>query len=493
MAQLKRYQLAQELALERKLFQLDAQERLLHFSVYTKPDYHVGWHHRIMCSALDDFAAKKIKRLMIFMPPRHGKSELVSRRLPAHIFGQKPNAQIIATSYSASLASRMNRDVQKIMDDQSYKELFPKTKLGGKKEGSKIQATRTTSFFEITGHSGLYRSAGVGGGIVGMGADYIIIDDPIKNQEEADSDIYRQRVWDWYTSTLYTRLEKDAGLLITLTRWHEDDLAGRLIQMMKTAPDADQWQIINFPAIREDMETEQDPRKIGEALWSEKYDVPALKSIHLSVGSRTWNAQYQQRPAAQEGEIIKREWWKFVKEMPTEFDCIIDTWDLTFKESSNSDFVSGLIIGKKGAHKYLLGSIHERMSFTKTIEKMLWVRKTWPQINRTYVEEAANGAALLDTLRPKISGLIGVKPQGSKIARANAIAPQAEAGNLWLLGESHSQCPLWVQEFIEEWSVFPNGRNDDQVDAYTQGISKLNDMGSTDWLPVSLTMANKFA
>lgn len=494
MGELKRYQVNEELQLEKKLLLMDSQEKLKYFSVHVKPDYHVGWHHKVMCDALDKFRRKEIKRLMIFMPPRNGKSQLVSRHLPAQIFGLNPNAQVIATSYSVDLASRMSRDVQKIMCSTEYAQLFPRTVLGGKHSQSGIQATLTNELFEINSHKGSYRCAGVNGGITGMGGDYLIIDDPVKNRKDADSIAYRETVWNWYTSTLYTRLEKDAGILITLTRWHEDDLAGRLIAAAKADPLADQWTIINFPAVREDMETPQDPRELGAALWPEKYDLKALNSIKVTVGSREWNALYQQRPAPTEGAIIKRDQWKFIGDaMPKEFDLIIDSWDLTFKASDNSDYVVGCVIGRKGAHKYLLQVIRDRMTFTQTIERMLQVRRDWPQITTTYVEDAANGAALLDTLRPKIAGLIGVRATSSKIARANAIAPQAEAGNLWLPGRSLVDCPLWVQEFIEEWAAFPNGKNDDQVDAYDQGIAKLTEMSCTDWSPLSLTMANKFA
>ncbi|MBR1694479.1 MAG: terminase family protein, partial [Selenomonas sp.] len=186
-----------------------ARRSMARFALYTDPRYKMNWHHRLICDRLDQWIRHKIKRLMIFMPPRHGKSELVSRKLPAYIFGINPDASIIGTSYSADLATAMNRDVQRIIDSEIYNSLFPETTLNGSNirtvSGS---ALRNSDKFEIVGHRGMYRSAGVDGGITGMGGDYIIIDDPIKNRQDANSQTMRQHVWDWYTSTLYTRLEK---------------------------------------------------------------------------------------------------------------------------------------------------------------------------------------------------------------------------------------------------------------------------------------------
>ena len=208
-----------------------ARRSMAEFTLYTDERYQMNWHHRLICEYLDKWINKDVKRLMVFTAPRHGKSELVSRKLPAYIFGRNPDTSIISASYSADLASRMNRDVQRIMDEYRYIELFPESRLYGKNlKDANGKFLRNSDIFEIVNHRGVYRSAGVGGGITGMGGEYIIIDDPVKNREEANSEVYREKLWDWYTSTLYTRLEKDGCILVTLTRWHEDDLAGRLLE-----------------------------------------------------------------------------------------------------------------------------------------------------------------------------------------------------------------------------------------------------------------------
>lgn len=216
-----------------------ARRHMSDFVLYVDRNYQMNWHHQLLCEYLDRLAQKEIRRLMVFMPPRHGKSELVSRKFPAFLLGNKPDTSIISCSYASDLASRMNRDVQRLIDSPEYEQLFPNSRLFGKNIRSTARGSylRNSDIFEIVNHRGVYRSAGVGGGITGMGGEYIIIDDPVKNREEADSATYREKVYNWYTSTLYTRLEKDGCILLTLTRWHEDDLAGKLLKASEDGAD----------------------------------------------------------------------------------------------------------------------------------------------------------------------------------------------------------------------------------------------------------------
>lgn len=224
-AALPQEELTPELAAQKILSRRAARTNLLDFAIYTKPDYEANEHHVYLCEYLDKFVKGEIKRLLVSMPPRSGKSELVSRRLPAYIFGVNPDAHIISCSYSADLSSRMNRDVQRIIDSPRYKYLFPDTSLNASNVRTDAQGSylRNSDVFEIVGHNGMYRSAGVGGGITGLGADFGLIDDPVKNQEEAMSQTYREKAWEWYTSTFYTRLEKDGrlqsaeGVAVTVT------------------------------------------------------------------------------------------------------------------------------------------------------------------------------------------------------------------------------------------------------------------------------------
>jgi len=410
---------------------------------------------------------------MVFMPPRHGKSELVSRRLPAFILGRNPDANIIATSYGADLAARLNRDVQRIIDSPEYSEIFPDTRLFGTNVRTVAQGTwlRNSEIFEIVGHKGVYKSSGVGGAITGMGCNYGIIDDPYKNRQEASSKTVRETIWEWYTSTFYTRLEKNGQILITLTRWHEDDLAARLLKLAAEDPAADRWMVIAFPAVAEENGHPSDPRRPGEALWPDRYPLKELMTIKTIIGSYEWAALYQQRPSPDEGGILNRNWWKFYQQPPAQFDEVLQSWDMSFKETTSGSFVVGQVWGRKGADKYLLDQVRDRMDFPATVQAVRTLSAKWPQAWAKLVEDKANGPAVISTLKREISGLIAVEPQGSKEARAAAVSPDIEAGNVYLPDPSIAP---WVHDFIEECAAFPNGANDDQVDAMTQVLNRLN-------------------
>lgn len=441
------------------------------FVLYVDDNYQMNWHHRLLCDYLDKLACKEIRRLMVFMPPRHGKSELVSRKFPAYLLGRNPDTSIISCSYSADLASRMNRDVQRLIDSEQYLELFPGTQLSNQhtRRFYETRYTRNNNMFEVVDKKGTYRSSGVGGGITGMGGEYIIIDDPVKNREDADSATMREKVYDWYTSTLYTRLEKDGCILLTLTRWHEDDLAGKLLKAAQEG--ADQWTILELPAVCEYPPKPYDVRQEGEALWKWKYDEEALEKMKVTVGSRDWAALYQQHPTPGEGGTFKREWWNYYKVLPDGLYDFVQSWDCTFKDAQSSDYVVGQVWARKGSSRYLLDQVRGRMSFTETLRAIRSLSAKWPQAIRKLVEDKANGTAVIDVLRKEIPGLIPVEPEGGKIVRANAVTAVAEAGNIYLPDPSIAP---WVHDFVEEHAVFPNGANDDQVDAQTQANTYYN-------------------
>jgi len=443
-----------------------ARRHLIEFTKYTNPGYQVNWHHKNLAELLTKMERGEIKRLMIFMPPRHGKSELVSRRFPAYILGKNPDARIISTSYSATLASAMNRDVQRIIDSPEYAQLFPETKLS-----SGIGYLRNSDVFEIVDHKGYYLSAGVGGGITGRGADFAIIDDPIKNRAEAESKVFRDKVFDWFTSTLYTRLEKDACVLITLTRWHEDDLAGKLLTLAQESPQADQWHVISYPAIAGDNLDPTDPRKPGEALWEDKYSRDTLLTIKSTVGTYEWSALYDQNPSPPQGSIIQRGWLNYYKVLPSKFEEVIQSWDFAFDKSDSSSYVVGQVWGKVGADKYLIDQVRDRMNFTESLRAVKNLSAKHPQAKAKFMEKKANGAAIMNSLKREISGIIPVNPDGSKVERLYAVTPQFEAGNVYLPDPSIAP---WVNDYVEEFVSFPNATNDDQVDCTTQALSNLD-------------------
>ena len=449
------------------------------FVEHVQPGYLMGWVHERICAELDRFladaVAKKSPRLMLTMPPRHGKSTLASRCFPAYAFGRYPDMSFIATSYSAALASRMNRDVQRVIDSPEYAELFPATRLAGMDSGTHGQWLRTMDAFEVVGHKGVYRSAGVGGGITGMGADIICCDDPVKDRAEADSPTVSQAVWEWYTSTLYTRLAPGGGIIIIQTRWGDTDLSGRLLEAQAKG-EGDEWRVINFPAIAE---ADEEHRRKGEALHPERYPLEALERIKGAIGTRDWEALYQQHPVPDGGAIFRDEWLQHVylpKDLPAKFDSVIMSWDLAFKSTDASDFVVGQLVGKHGADFYILDQLRGRWSFTETMAQVKELaeraRARFPRIApRILIEDKANGPAVIDALRHEVSGIIPVEPDGSKEARAHAVTALFEAGNVLL--PDRSLAP-WVDEYRLELTRFPSGAHDDQVDATTQALRYLS-------------------
>jgi len=245
-----------------------ARRNVFDFAKFIAPESYVwGWHHALLYRYLDDFAKGKRRRVIIEMPPGHGKSEGCSRNLPAFIFGNDPDCRVIACSYTQDLAAEMNRDVQRIMDSEVYGRLFPKVRLGGENVRALAgKPRRNSDVFDIPGRRGVYKGAGVGVGIGGRRFDLGIIDDPIKDREEANSAAHRERIWRWYTGVFWRRQAKDAGILITTTRWHEDDIVGRIKRKMATG-ECEPYDVLTLPGLATDKRHPDDPRKPGEALW----------------------------------------------------------------------------------------------------------------------------------------------------------------------------------------------------------------------------------
>ena len=424
-----------------------AEDRLLCYAVLQPERYDPAPHHKLIARALQRVERGELKRLMIAMPPRHGKSRLASELFPAWYLGRNPDRSIIACTYAQEFADDIGRKVRNQLSSDLHSRIFP---------GCGLRDDSTSARRFHTNHGGVYFGVGAGGPITGRGADLLLVDDPTKGQEEAESETQRRKLKDWYASVAYTRLMPGGAVIVIQTRWHEDDLAGWLLREHQH----EGWEVLSLPALSDD----------GEALWPEAYPAERLAEIKLAVGSRVWEALYQQRPSPAEGGLIKRNWWKFYRETPAQFDEIIQSWDATFKDTQKSDYVVGQVWGRMGAEKYLLDQVRARMDFTATIQAIRTLSAKWPTATAKLIEDKANGPAIIATLKRELQGLIPVNPQGSKEARLSAVAPQIEAGNVYLPDPSTSP---WVHDFIEEMAGFPNGAHDDQVDALSQALIRL--------------------
>lgn len=436
-----------------------ARRSLLRFAHFTRPYYKANWHHRALCDKLDAFAEGKIKKLMVFAPPRSGKSELVSRCLPAYLLGRNPDARVAAASYAADLARLMGRAVQRSMDEAPYKLLFPATQL----EGSNIRTVadgrylRNSDEFEVVGKKGGYVCRGIGGGLTGRGFDFGIIDDPVKDASEAWSEVVRNAVWEWYTQVFLTRQEANASILLTMTRWHEDDLAGRILN----SDDGKNWELVKFQALNQAYE--------GGTLWPEKYDLAWMEGQKKALGSRSFESLYQQEPRVGDGGIWRTGWFKQWRALPGDLTNYTQSWDFAAKDTKDGSYNVGQVWAERGPDKYLLDQVRFRGGMNDALTMFKALCNKWPQCRAKLIEDKANGSPILNMLEQEIGGLIATNPGvRGKAERAQAVAPFIEAGNVWVPAESN-----WLSDFLSEIEAFPNGAHDDQVDTASQALERL--------------------
>lgn len=444
-------------------FQKVAQNDLIDFAIYTDRTYDPVWLHEEIAKQLMRVERGEVKRLMIFVPPRHGKSELGSIKFPAWYLGRHPDKEVITSSYSADLAQDFGYKTRNLVNSQEYADIF-KTRL---RDDSKSKAKW------LTEEGGGYTATGVGGAITGRGADLAVIDDPFKNREEAESKTIRDKVYNWYTSTLYTRLEKNGAIILILTRWHQDDLAGRLLKAMEEGKE--QWEVIKFPAIAIKDESH---RKQGEALWPEKYDIDALENIKANIGVYDFNALYQQTPIASETQEFKEEQWKYrtleeVLALQTYRTLTIDT---AISQKASADY-TGLCLNftdkennwnikawkeKIGPMELidLLFNLHERFRLDKIgIEKTIYLQAIKPFLD----EEMKRRNRFLPIVELTHN-------QVAKETRIRGILPRYGAGSVYHITGNAS-------DLEEEQISFPKGVHDDVLDAeaYQLQIAKQPD------------------
>lgn len=434
-----------------------AHDHLLPLVLRVNPEYLPGWVHKDICEHLEWFsqavAAGESPRLIINMPPRSGKSELASRVFPAWHLGRNPSHEIIACSYAGSLANDFSKKVRGLLREQSFQTVFPEVSLS--KDSQSVETWNTNK-------GGGYVAAGVGGPITGRGAHVLVIDDPLKNREDAESASTRESIWDWYTSTAYTRLAPGGGVIVMMTRWHDDDLGGRLLQKMDQG-EGDDWRVVRYPAIAEHDELFRDQ---GEALHPERYPVNALERIKRTIGPRDWSALYQQNPVADDGDYFKREdfqWYKQEDLPPLEEMNFYTAWDLAIGQNEINDFTVGITVGvDRKDNIYVVDVQRGRWGSLEIIERMMRVQRVWKAklvgIERGHIlmtmgpilEKRCREERLMmpiEELRPG---------KQDKIARARPIQARMQQHRVFFRKECDATLPV-----VAEMMRFPNGKHDD--------------------------------
>lgn len=421
--------------------------------------------HRFLCDTVQDFIErdtdKAFEILILNTPPQHGKSTTITETLPSWYLMRNPDKNVIEVSYGDDLAERFG------------KRNLEKVKEFGKYFGVSVDKRKATAReFQLSKHRGRMISKGFGSGLTGHTGNLIVIDDPIKNREQADSERQRDAIWDEFRDSIVTRTSAGAKIILIMTRWHEDDLAGRIMAEM-----SDKATMINLPC---ECDEEDDPlgREIGDALCPEigkgNEWLADFKATHTSEqGLRSWNALYQGRPTAKEGNMLHRDWWEYYEVSDYEmgkmrFDTMIMSVDAAFKDEKQNDYVAIGVWAKKGARIYLVDLVNEHLNFTNTVRKIKVMKARYPQISSVLIEDKANGTAIIQVLKDEIFGITAVRPDASKEARVNAVSFLIEAGNVYLPKDKK-----FTWEFVEQCSQFPNGKHDDMVDCMSQALSRL--------------------
>lgn len=423
--------------------------RLGAFTALVSPWWVAANHHRAICQELEALERGETRRLMIFIPPRHGKSELFSVHFPAWWLGRHPNGRVVHASYGADLSNTFSRRVRNMVrDDVRYRLVFPGVSVARDSQS-------VTQWEMAPPHRGGFRSVGVGTGVTGHGADLGIIDDPVKGAEAADSETQRDAVWQWYLSDFYTRLHPDARIVLGLTRWHEDDLAGRIL----ASEDGPNWRVLSLPALSD----------AGQALWPQRYNADTLDAIRRAVGSRTWSALYQQRPAPEDGNVFKRPWFPVVDALPSHARRI-RYWDKA-STRGGGDYSAGALLAESDGLWYIAGMVrgqwssHDRNAVIRQTAALDgWDTPVWVE-----QEPGSGGKESAEITIRELAGydVHAERVTGDKVSRARPLAAQAEAGNVRIVRGD------WNTAFLDEICAFPNAAHDDQVDAVSGAFNHL--------------------
>jgi len=473
-----------------------ARRNLIHFIQRMKPNYEAGWVHRDIGARLERFSLavreKKSPRLMILMPPRHGKSELASVRFPAWHLGHCPDHEIINCGYNMDLPMRFSRWVREIVRDKAYTALFEQCVID--------QESQSAEAWNVTMGGG-FTAAGVGGGITGKGAHVLIVDDPIKNQEEADSVTVRDALWDWYWSTAYTRLAPGGGVLVIQTWWNDDDLAGRLQSRMRAEGSVtDQFDVVKYPALAESFEYENEATQVierfsedlppeakegmkflrapGEALHPERYTKQMLENYRENMPKRMWSALYQQNPVPDEGMYFQKDWIRFEALSPPHYNRnVYQAWDFAWGLKNHNDYTVGVtLVQDENNHLHLVDVTRFRGDTFMVAQEVVDMAIKWGSDPTAPLVLGFEDGGIWQGVKPFMKAVMmernffppfeELKPLTDKMARARNLQGRLQQGRLWLPQEA-----AWVSTVVTELLRFPAGAHDDIVDALAHAVN----------------------
>lgn len=419
---------------------LFARNNLLSYAIAQYSNYRPADHHRKIANALERVVKGQCKRLMIFMPPRHGKSQLASEFFPAWFLGHHPDRYIIATTYAQELADDFGRKVRNQLQDPLYKAIFPECQISSDSaSASKFNTEQKGSYFAV----------GAGGPITGRGAHVLLIDDPIKGREDAESDTSRRKLKEWYQSVARTRLMPNGAIVVIQTRWHEDDLSGWLL----SAHSHENWEVISLPAISEE----------GNPLWPDMYDLPALESIRDSIGSRDWNALYQQNPIPDSGDFFKREWFQFYDTPPTGM-YIYGASDFAVTEGKGDFTEHGIFGVDDKSNIYILDWWSGQTNSAEWIDAMLDLQNQWSTM-RWFGEAGVIRRAIEPQLAKRMEernvylNVEWMASMSDKSTRARGFQGRAANRKVFLPRKTG-----WAADLLSQIVRFPAGLHDDKVD-----------------------------
>ena len=447
----------------------ECRDNFLKFVKAMWPEFIIGRHHKIIADKLERVASGELKRLIINMAPRHTKSEFASFLFPAWMMGKNPKMKIIQATHTTELAVNFGRKTKNLLDVDGYREIFPDVKLAA---DSKASGRWDTSA------GGMYYAVGVGSNLAGRGGDLIIIDDP-HSEQTAMSAAGFDDAWDWYTGGPRQRLQPGGSIVIVQTRWSEKDMTGQLLRAMAKDPLADQWEVVELPAIFGD----------GTPCWPEYWSLEDLIAVRASIPPSKWNAQYQQNPTGEENAIIKREWWKLWDKVAVpQLEFVIQSYDTAFSAKQTADYSAittwGVFYpneGGSGPNLILLDSKKGRWDFPELKQVALDLYKFW-EPDTVIIEAKASGTPLTQELRAQGIPVVNFTPSrgNDKVTRVHSVSPLFEAGMIWYPDET------WAEELIEEVAAFPNGEYDDLVDSMTQALMRYRQgnfvqLPSDDW------------